>query len=124
VTITAAQVKVAARRHIDVELEFLIQLPAGRLPCEPPLAAAETNSCRRFLRGAADKPRDGLREPLPVGGFSFQVLAALARQRVVLGAPVMIALAPLRFDQALRFQFVQRGIQSPCCTPCRLLRSR
>src|SRR5262245_52101922 len=54
---------------------------------------------------------DGDREPCPALGFTIQVPAPRARQRIELRPAVVLRRPPLRFDPPLLLQLVQRGIE-------------
>src|ERR1051325_2294740 len=61
--------------------------------------------------GVIDDQRDRCRQALPLRGFLLESATAFTRQRVVLGATVVLAVSPLRFDPSLLLQLVQRGIE-------------
>src|SRR5205823_9330350 len=52
-------------------------------------------------------------ETVPARGFLPKAFSASRRERVELRAAFVLALAPLRVDQALVFETVQRWIQRP-----------
>src|SRR5437899_2393330 len=58
-----------------------------------------------------DDAGDGGGEAAPVGGFTFELAAAEACERIKLGAAVVFAGAPLSLDPALLFELVEGGIE-------------
>ena len=63
------------------------------------------------MASQVDERRDGGRQPLPVGGFAFELAAARAGQRVELRSPIVLALLPLGGDPAVLLELVQRRIE-------------
>ena len=55
--------------------------------------------------------RDGIRQPLPVRSFAFQLLAARARELVELCLSTGVGAAPLSLQPAAFFEPVQRWIE-------------
>src|SRR5439155_4584119 len=48
---------------------------------------------------------------MPFAGFARQLLASRGGERVVLGAAIVLGLAPLRFDKPLLLELEQRRVQ-------------
>src|SRR4051812_2174763 len=59
-----------------------------------------------------DSP-DRVGKPLPVPGFFGQLFSAALRQLVVLRLPVVLGIAPFRFDQSLLLEAMESGIERP-----------
>jgi hypothetical protein len=74
-----------------------------RCPCAPGY------SCRVEDETCVEEPRDGRRAPGPAGGLDLELLSARARERVELGPPGVLALAPLGVEPPGPLQPLQRG---------------
>src|SRR5436190_7596635 len=88
------------------------------------LARIRERSTRSMSLPLAVQPQhaaDYTRDPLPAPGFTRQLFAAGAGDRVKLCSPVAVRRAPFRLDPALLRQAQQRGVDGALVQPKQIM---
>src|SRR5688572_17475714 len=65
------------------------------------------------VSGVIDDEGNRCGEPLPLMGLFFKSAAPFACERVVLGAPVLLRIAPFGHDPRLLLEFMESRIERP-----------
>ena len=103
-------VQVLPDLKVEVKAEFVFEFALDLRSTEQG-TEAKTEYLKAPHRSGPHNGRDRGGQPLPAGGFAFQLRATRPGQRIVFGAAVVVALAPFGRNPALLFEAVEGRIQ-------------